>query len=188
MTYTTSYSSSLGELFLASDGHCLTELDFAVGTHTKSHGATAKKRAEAHYDAVGLRDLDIFAHTANWLDQYFRGEHPQDAPPLAPKGSDFQLAVWRLLRKIPYGETTTYGQLAKDYCAKTGRATMSAQAIGGAVGRNPISIIVPCHRVVGSDGSLTGYASGVEHKVGLLRLEGLDVNEQRFRPSRPSAS
>lgn len=188
MTYTTSYSSSLGELFLASDGHCLTELDFAVGTHTKSHGATAKKRAEAHYDAVGLRDLDIFAHTANWLDQYFRGERPQDAPPLAPKGSDFQLAVWRLLRKIPYGETITYGQLAKDYCAETGRATMSAQAVGGAVGRNPISIIVPCHRVVGSDGSLTGYASGVEHKVGLLRLEGLDVDEQELRLSRPSAS
>ncbi len=188
MTFTTSYRSPLGELFLAGDGHCLTMLDFAVGTHTKSHGATAKKRAEAHYDAVGLRDLDIFAQTATWLDQYFRGEHPQDAPPLEPKGSDFQLAVWRLLRKIPYGETTTYGQLAKDYCAETGRATMSAQAIGGAVGRNPISIIVPCHRVVGSDGSLTGYASGVEHKVGLLRLEGLDVNEQRLRPSIPSAS
>lgn len=183
MTYATSYSSSLGELFLASDGHCLTELDFAVGTHTKSHGATAKKRAEAHYDAVGLWDLDIFAQTAAWLDQYFRGERPHGAPPLAPSGSDFQLAVWRLLLKIPYGETTTYGQLAKDYCAETGLATMSAQAVGGAVGRNPISIIVPCHRVVGAGGRLTGYASGVKHKIALLNIEGVNVRESAAAPA-----
>lgn len=90
---------------------------------------------------------------------------------LAPHGSDFQQRVWKLLCEIPYGKTTTYGELAKRVAVQMGRETMSAQAVGGAVGRNPISIIIPCHRVVGADGSLTGYAGGLEKKLSLLQLE-----------------
>lgn len=91
---------------------------------------------------------------------------------LAPQGSDFQQNVWKLLCEIPYGETTTYGELAKRVAAQMGRETMSAQAVGGAVGWNPISIIIPCHRVVGADGSLTGYAGGLDKKLRLLEIEG----------------
>lgn len=110
-----------------------------------------------------------------WLDAYFAGESPATgALSLAPNGSDFQQAVWKLLCDIPSGEVRTYGDLAKDVAALLGRESMSAQAVGGAVGRNPISIIVPCHRVVGAHGSLTGYAGGINRKLWLLRHEGVD--------------
>lgn len=110
-----------------------------------------------------------------WLDIYFSGHEPDFMPPIHMIGSDFQLTVWELLTQIPYGETTTYGELAKRVAQKRGLPCMSAQAVGGAVGHNEISIIVPCHRVVGTGGSLTGYAGGVDRKQKLLTLEGADM-------------
>ncbi|MCQ2383121.1 MAG: methylated-DNA--[protein]-cysteine S-methyltransferase [Clostridia bacterium] len=107
-----------------------------------------------------------------WLDDYFAGKKPElTRLKLAPKGSEFAMAVWKVLREIPYGETTTYGEIAKKIAEQKGLKRMSAQAVGGAVGHNPISIIVPCHRVVGSNGSLTGYAGGIEIKAKLLAHE-----------------
>ena len=106
-----------------------------------------------------------------WLDVYFSGREPDFTPPLHPVGSPFRRAVWELLLQIPYGQTTTYGALAQQLAAKQGKTRMSAQAVGGAVGHNEISIIIPCHRVVGRSGRLTGYAYGVEMKQYLLELE-----------------
>ncbi len=114
----------------------------------------------------------VLRATENWLDRYFAGERPMVSElPLAPAGSAFRQQVWKLLCEIPYGEVVTYGELAGRLAVRTGRERMSAQAIGGAVGHNPIAIIIPCHRVVGADGSLTGYAGGVEKKAWLLELE-----------------
>ena len=136
-------------------------------------------------------DDPVLCLTAGWLDRYFAaGVSRQnealnasgcdtkvappspDALPLAPVGNRFCLTVWEMLRSIPYGECVTYGALAREYCRITGEAAMSAQAIGGALKRNPIMIVIPCHRVIGANGSLTGYAGGVEMKRALLRLEG----------------
>lgn len=120
----------------------------------------------------------LFHQVAMWLDGYFAGENPDpNALPLEPKGSDFQQAVWAELLKIPYGEVVTYGAIAKTLAKARGIERMSSQAVGGAVGRNPISIIIPCHRVVGSDGSLTGYGGGIENKVKLLEGEGVDMTK-----------
>lgn len=120
----------------------------------------------------------LFHQVAMWLDGYFAGENPDpNALPLGPKGSDFQQAVWAELLKIPYGEVVTYGAIAKTLAKARGIERMSSQAVGGAVGRNPISIIIPCHRVVGSDGSLTGYGGGIENKVKLLEGEGVDMTK-----------
>ena len=113
-----------------------------------------------------------------WLDDYFAGKKPElTRLKLAPKGSEFAMAVWKVLREIPYGDTTTYGEIAKKIAEQKGLKRMSAQAVGGAVGHNPISIIVPCHRVVGSNGSLTGYAGGIELKAKLLAHEEVDINK-----------
>ena len=118
---------------------------------------------------VEAPDMPLLKKARQWLDAYFAGERPMSRPPLAPKGSAFRRQVWELLLAIPYGETRTYGDLAKDLSGeKTG---MSAQAVGGAVGHNPISIIIPCHRVLGSGGQLTGYAGGLDKKEYLLKLE-----------------
>ena len=118
-------------------------------------------------------DLPIFRQTADWLAAYFAGERPpMDQIPLNPGGTEFQRLVWAKLREIPYGETVTYGQLAREVAQTLGRETMSSQAVGGAVGRNPVSILIPCHRVVGADGGLTGYAGGLEKKRWLLIHEG----------------
>lgn len=107
----------------------------------------------------------------DWLHTYFAGQVPERAVPLHLIGSDFQRAVWQLLLEIPYGATTTYGALARALAARQGRGTMSAQAVGGAVGRNRLSIFVPCHRVLGADGSITGYAGGLYRKAALLQIE-----------------
>lgn len=114
-------------------------------------------------------------YAKDWLDRYFAGKRPSiEELPLAPSGSGFRKAVWKLLCEIPYGEVTTYGEIAKEIALQQGREKASARAVGGAVGHNPISIIIPCHRVVGADGSLTGYAGGVEKKKKLLALEGIE--------------
>lgn len=120
------------------------------------------------------KDTPPILMARRWLDIYFDGGIPDFLPPIAPKGSEFRRAVWELLREIPYGETVSYGQIAKSLEARRGRKT-SARAVGGAVSRNPISIIIPCHRVIGADGSLTGYAGGVERKIQLLHREGVQI-------------
>lgn len=119
-------------------------------------------------------ETEIFARIRRWLDDYFAGRQPEvSALPLAPKGSDFAQSVWRLLLEIPYGHTVTYGQLAARPAQQRGLAHMSAQAVGGAVGHNPISLIIPCHRVLGAKNQLTGYAGGLDVKTFLLKLEGV---------------
>ena len=158
MTYAAYYFSPLGRIVLMSDGTALTELDFAEGVPKASAVHTQK-------------DLPVFREVCRWLDVYFAGRDPGALPPLAPHGTAFQQAVWKVLRGIPYGTTTTYGGIAARIAAARG-GRMSAQAVGGAVGRNPISILIPCHRVIGTDGSLTGYAGGLDKKEYLLELEG----------------
>ena len=119
-------------------------------------------------------ESEIFAHTRRWLDAYFAGRQPDvSALPMAPKGSAFALNVWQLLLEIPYGQTVTYGELAKRLAERRGLAQLSAQAVGGAVGHNPISLIIPCHRVLGAKNQLTGYAGGLDVKTFLLKLEGV---------------
>ena len=121
------------------------------------------------------KNLAVFDQTKHWLDLYFGGREPGFTPALNPVGSAFRRAVWEILLKIPYGQTATYGQIAREIAAARGLAKMSAQAVGGAVGHNEISIIIPCHRVVGTHGSLTGYAGGIDRKIKLLQLEGVDM-------------
>lgn len=161
-------ASPLGGLLLAADEQGLTGLWF--------EGAA--------YFAAGLppecmeRELPVFRQTERWLDAYFAGRRPENLPPLHLLGTPFRQEVWALLQKIPYGATTTYGALAAELAASRGAAHLSAQAVGGAVGHNPISILVPCHRVVGARG-LTGYAGGIEKKQALLALEQAGLAQQR---------
>lgn len=132
-------------------------------------------------------DSKVLCQTKDWLDRYFRGEKPKIRElPLNPEGSDFQKEVWKILCQIPYGETMTYGEISQKIAAGRGLERMSAQAVGGAVGHNPISIIIPCHRVVGTNGSLTGYAGGLEKKIKLLTFEGADM-EKLFVPAKGTA-
>lgn len=174
MMYLTRYSSPLGELTLAADGQALT------GLWIEGQKYFASTLREAH---VEQPDLPVFALAARWLDDYFDGRKPGvSGLPLAPAGSAFRQAVWRILCAIPSGEVMTYGGIAR----RLGGSGMSAQAVGGAVGHNPISIIIPCHRVVGSNGSLTGYAGGLERKIRLLELEGADMS-RFFVPGRGTA-
>ncbi len=163
--YTCSYPSPLGKITLASDGTALTGL-WLDGQ--KYFAATLPPK---HVEKA----LPVFDQTVRWLDIYFRGQEPNFTPPLVLSGTPFRRAVAEILLTIPYGRTITYGEIANRIAKQQGLAAMSAQAIGGAVGHNPISIIVPCHRVVGSDGSLTGYAGGIDKKLQLLRLEGMDL-------------
>lgn len=167
MIYICKYESPIGSLTAASNGAALTGLWF---DGQKYFGSTLTEEYEE-------RDLPVFAKTKDWLDLYFYGENPDFMPPLAVNGSDFRRAVWNILRQIPYGQTMTYGEIAKKMAAQMGAAQMSAQAVGSAVGRNPISILIPCHRVVGSNGSLTGYAAGIEKKAALLALEKVDLQQ-----------
>ncbi len=161
------YASPLGALLLAADGEGLTALDFLKAPPASlPAGTNAALRA-----------------AIRWLDVYFSGRDPGFTPPLHLNGTPFRLAVWRLLLDIPYGETTTYGALAKMISARRDGAPMSAQAVGGAVGHNPVALIVPCHRVVGTDGSLTGYASGLDKKSKLLSLEGIRIANGKIMAS-----
>ena len=132
------------------------------------------------------KNLAVFDQTKRWLDLYFSGREPGFTPALNPLGSAFRRAVWEILLKIPYGKTTTYGQIAREIAAARGLAKMSAQAVGGAVGHNEISIIIPCHRVIGAHGNLTGYAGGIDRKIKLLQLEGVDMRGL-FTPTKGTA-
>lgn len=168
MYYRTTCPSPIGVITLASDGDNLVGLWLEGQKH---HGGTI------HEAIMPKDDLPVFAAVKRWLDRYFAGEKPSSASlPLAPVGGAFRQGVWRILRDIPYGDVTTYAAIAKQMAVCMGRDHMSSQAVGGAVGHNPISIIIPCHRVVGSNGSLTGYAAGVETKKWLLALEGVDLS------------
>lgn len=164
MLYKTEYTSPLGLMTLASDGNSLTGLWF-VGQ--KYYGGKLNTKTP-------VRDeLAIFGAAKEWLDRYFAGEKPDASElSLAPEGSEFRMAVWDMLCAVPYGQTVTYGRIAKAIAESRDIAGMSAQAVGGAVGHNPISIIIPCHRVVGANGSLTGYAGGIDRKKWLLEHEG----------------
>jgi len=132
------------------------------------------------------RNLAIFDKTRRWLDLYFSGREPGFTPALNPVGTAFRRAVWEILLKIPYGKTTTYGQIAREIAAARGLAKMSAQAVGGAVGHNEISIIIPCHRVIGAHGNLTGYAGGIDRKIKLLQPGGVDMRGL-FTPTKGTA-
>ena len=172
MYYFTTYPSPVGVLTLACDGHSLVGL-WLEGQ--KYHGDTILE-AMAEKD-----DMPIFDAAKHWLDRYFAGGKPGISElPLAPIGGAFRQGVWGILCEIPYGGVTTYGEIAKRL------GCMSSQAVGGAVGHNPISIIIPCHRVVGSNGSLTGYAGGITAKIRLLELEGVDTSKL-FVPKRGTA-
>lgn len=170
------YPSPLGELLLASDGAGLTGLWFAGA---KYFGAGLSPRALAAAQALkarGAPESAVLRETAGWLDAYFAGRAPGKLPPLHPAGTAFRQEVWARLLEIPYGRAVTYGQLARELAQQRGLPHLSAQAVGGAVGHNPISIIIPCHRVLGADGSLTGYAGGLDKKRALLMLEGWGKN------------
>lgn len=138
-------------------------------------------------ELIETDDLEIFELTKIWLDRYFAGEQPDISElPLAPQGNDFRQEVWEILKSIPYGEVITYGDIAKQIARRHGKQKMAAQAVGGAVGHNPISVIIPCHRVVGAGGNLTGYAGGINLKIKLLQHEGVEISGF-FVPKKSSA-
>lgn len=165
MTYIQHYSSPLGGILLAADEIGLT------GSWFDGEKYFADNLPAEHVE----RQTSILAEATRWLDIYFTGKEPGFTPPLHPIGSPFRQAVWEILLQIPYGQTTTYGEIARQLAEKQGLEKMSAQAVGGAVGHNEISVIIPCHRVVGTSGSLTGYAGGIDKKVKLLELERADM-------------
>lgn len=167
MYYLTNYESPLGLITLASKGDSLSGL-WIEGQKYFQRTITD--------DAIQRDSLGIFSDTRDWLDRYFEGKKPSAKElPLAPEGSNFAMKVWNLLLAIPYGKTSTYGAIAAEIARILDRKSMSAQAVGGAVAHNPISIIIPCHRVIGTDGNLTGYAGGIDKKIRLLHHEGISA-------------
>ena len=167
MIYKTYYNSPLGKILLASDGNNL----IGLWLEGQKHYLGSIK------EEVILNDeLEIFIKTKDWLNRYFKKEQPKiNELPLAPRGSEFRQRVWKILCDIPYGKVITYGDIAKKLTIDMNKEHMSAQAVGGAVGHNPISIIIPCHRVIGAGGNLTGYAGGIDKKIKLLELEGVKI-------------
>ena len=163
MIFIQHYDSPLGGILLAADEIGLVGLCF---DGEKYFGDTL-------YEQTEEKELPVFDLTKQWLDIYFSGNEPDFMPPIKEYGSEFRLTVWEELKKIPYGNTVTYGDIGKN----RGIEKMSSQAVGGAVGHNSISIIIPCHRVIGAKGNLTGYAGGIDKKIKLLELEGIDVNK-----------
>ncbi|NLV87037.1 MAG: methylated-DNA--[protein]-cysteine S-methyltransferase [Clostridiales bacterium] len=171
MYYKTIYPSPIGPLCLACDKTCENLVGLWIQGQ-KYHGGSISDKM------IQKDDVALFDAIKAWLDRYFAGESPDASKlPLALSGSPFRQEVLNILREIPYGELISYGDIAKKMAEKMGRKSMSSQAVGGAVGHNPISIIIPCHRVIGSTGSLTGYASGLETKIKLLELEGVDTSK-----------
>ena len=157
--YCTQYDSPLGKLLLTCTEEGLT-------------GIYMNREAPDRPD-----DHPVLHQAVQWLDAYFLGQAPAVEVPLNLKGTDFQKQIWNILLTIPYGRTRTYGDIAREMAALSGKEKMSAQAVGQAVGKNPISILIPCHRVVGTKGQLTGYAGGLENKIRLLRLEGQQIEK-----------
>ncbi|MBU5426875.1 methylated-DNA--[protein]-cysteine S-methyltransferase [Tissierella pigra] len=178
MYYKTTYTSPVGLITLACDG------DNIIGVWNegqKYHGSNIST------EMTVKDDIPVLEVAKKWLDRYFTGKNPAISQlPLAPIGGEFRQIVWTILCQIPYGEVTTYGEIAKIVASKMNKKTMSSQAVGGAVGHNPISIIIPCHRVVGTNGSLIGYAGGINKKVKLLELEGVDMSHL-FVPTKGTA-
>jgi len=172
MYYKTNYPSPIGDYTLVSDGENLVTISLMGQKYYEK---------EIPENTIEKNDLPVFKTIKNWLDRYFAGEKIEISElKLAPIGGEFRQMVWDILCKIPYGKLTTYGEISKQIAAKVGKKRMSAQAVGGAVGHNPISIIIPCHRVIGTNGSLTGYASGIDRKIKLLELEGHNVFSGRI--------
>ena len=176
MTFTQKYDSPLGGILLAADETGLCGLWF------EGQKYFARTLASEHVE----RETAILTQAKRWLDMYFTGMQPDFTPPLHPAGSCFRQAVWDILLQIPYGKTMTYGEIAQQLAKKQGLSRMSAQAVGGAVGHNAVSIIIPCHRVVGTNGSLTGYAGGIDKKVKHLQMERADMRGF-FVPKKGSA-
>ena len=161
MDYYRTITSPLGDILLASDGSALTGLWFADSVTCPENADSGMQETE----------LPVFEQTEEWLRIYFSGQDPHFRPKLSPHGTPFQMRVWSLLEAVPYGTTSTYSVLSRILAQQMNRSRMSAQAVGNAVKHNPISLILPCHRIIGSDGSLTGYAGGIERKRTLLALE-----------------
>lgn len=176
MIYTSKYTSPLGGILLAADEVGLRGLWFDG----------QKYFARDLPDERTERETPVLSEAKRWLDLYFGGQEPDFLPPLHPVGTPFRQAVWEILLRISYGKTVTYGEISKQLAEKMGLERMSAQAVGGAVGHNEISIIIPCHRVVGSNGSLTGYAGGIDRKIKLLELEHADMS-RFFVPKKGTA-
>ena len=202
MPYIHHYKSPLGGIILTSDGRALTGLWFeeshsgkprAVSLNGVNRAVSHKGDRKMPEDVPIKKDLSVFDQTDRWLDIYFSGKEPDFTPPLSVHGTAFREMVWEILLTIPYGQTMSYGEIASiitagrsqtnavsgadrsTMSARAAKPRMSAQAVGGAVGHNPISLIIPCHRVIGADGSLTGYAGGLERKQALLELEQTGV-------------
>ena len=169
MEYIHHYESPLGAITMASDGEALTGLWFDGQKYFADCLETEHEE----------KMLPVFGQTDRWLDIYFSGKEPDFTPPLNMKTTEFRKAVWNIMLTIPYGKTMTYGEIADRIAKQKGLQTMSAQAVGGAVGHNSISLIIPCHRVVGSNGSLTGYAGGIDKKMKLLELEETGICRDR---------
>ena len=166
MQYKMTYKSPVGDLTITTDGQNVTGLWFENQQNYES----------LLNDIVKEQHQPIFDKVTHWLDEYFSGNKPAINFPLTPTGTDFRMTVWKKLQAIPYGETVTYGDIAQQIAEDRGRSKMSAQAVGGAVGSNPISIIIPCHRVVGANGSLTGFGGGIDRKIKLLNNEEVDMS------------
>lgn len=178
MIYTAHYDSPAGRILLAAKEDALAGLWIECQKYFLGSVREEQKEQEDH---------PVLVQAKEWLDRYFAGEKPEITElKLSPAGSEFRQAVWEILCQIPYGQVTTYGEISKEIALKFGRKQMSAQAVGGAVGHNPISIIIPCHRVVGSNGSLTGYAGGIDKKIQLLTHEGADM-ERLYIPKKSTA-
>ncbi|WP_279159931.1 methylated-DNA--[protein]-cysteine S-methyltransferase [Thomasclavelia cocleata] len=167
MHYVYEYKSPIGDITMASDGTSLIGLWF---NGQKYFASTLSSKYK-------YKLLPVFKETILWLNIYFNGKEPDFMPRIKLDGTAFRIEIWQILQQIPYATTLTYGDIAKKIATKRGIENMSAQAVGGAVGHNPISIIIPCHRLLGSNGSLTGYAGGIDKKIALLELEGIDTNK-----------
>ena len=171
MDYIHHYDSPLGRITMASDGSALVGLWFDGQAFF----------GDCLADETAERDLPVFDETDRWLEIYFRGKAPDFTPGIRMRGTGFRLSVWNILLTIPFGHTMTYGEIAGRIAAQRGVPRISPQAVGGAVGHNPISLIVPCHRVIGTDGSLTGYAGGIERKKKLLEMEGCEPGKDMVK-------
>lgn len=170
MYYQINYSSPIGNMIIV----CDEEQKHIIGLWIEGQKYFQATLSE---ESVPGEGIPVLQKAVNWLDAYFAGKKPPISElPLAPEGGKFRQDVWKILCGIPYGSVTTYGEIAKEMAVRMGRETMSAQAVGNAVAHNPISVMIPCHRVVGADGSLTGYAGGIDKKIKLLEHEGVEWN------------